>query len=140
MDEKIKSGYSFEEKRIFSESDLQKLALACGDMNFIHHDINKAKDSRFGEIIASGSAISAHFSAMIPTHISKMSPMLGLEMSFKFPAPIRANTEITMKWQVSETQEKPDAGTIVRLTGKIFDEENTVLVIGTAAIMLLPNL
>ena len=86
---------------------MQRLALDCGDMNIFHHDINKAKESRVGEIIASGSAISAIFSAMIPTHVSKITPMLGLKMSFKFPAPIRPNTEIQMKWEVFDTQAKP---------------------------------
>ncbi len=98
MVDKLKLGYSFEEKKIFSESELQELALSCGDINFIHHDTNKAKDSRFGGIIASGSSISAVFSAMIPTHISKITSMLGLEMSFKFPAPILPNMETLIKW------------------------------------------
>ena len=140
MVDKIKLGYSFEEKKIFSESELQKLALDCGDMNPIHHDTNKAKESRFGEIIASGSAISAIFSAMIPTHVSKITPMLGLEMSFKFPAPIRPNTEIIMKWEVSDTQAKSEVGIIVKLLGEIMDENSKILVTGVAKIMLLPNL
>ncbi len=140
MYNKIKSGYSFEEKQIFSESKLQQLALDCGDMNFIHHDVNKAKESRFGGIIASGSAISAIFSAMIPAHVSKITPMLGLEMSFKFPAPIRPNTELLMKWEVSGTEATSSAGIVVKLFGEILDENSNILVTGVAKIILLPSL
>ncbi|WDE12986.1 MaoC family dehydratase [Thalassomonas haliotis] len=112
------------------------LALACGDMNFIHHDIDKAKNSRFGEIIASGSTISAHFSAMIPGHIFPISLMLGLEISFKLPAPIRANTEITMKWQVNEIQEKGDAATIVKFLVAYVCQKVTVYSTLVAGIVL----
>jgi hypothetical protein len=47
MMNKIKHGYSFEEKRIFSVKELQTMASDCGDLNFIHHNITKAKETRF---------------------------------------------------------------------------------------------
>jgi len=140
MAESIKIGYSFEEKRTFSVKELQKMATDCGDMNFIHHNIAEAKETRFGDIIASGSAISAIFSAMIPTNISKINPMLGLEMSFKFPAPVRANIEITMGWRVSEVDDKPNTINIVTLLGTVTDNKGCMLVEGVAKIVLLPHL
>lgn len=140
MNEEIKSGYSFEENIIFSESELIKMATDCGDMNFIHHNKDQAKDTRFGGIIASGSAISARFSAMIPTHMSKISPMLGLEMSFKFPAPIKPNRSVIMKWEVTKVEHKSNVGNIISLLGTITDKTGGILVTGAAKILLLSSL
>jgi len=140
MKEKIKVGYSFEEVRIFSESELKKIAMDCGDMNFVHHDSTLSKETRFSGIIASGSAISAIFSAMIPTHLSKISPMLGLEMSFKFPAPIKPGVMISMVWCVSEIQKKSEADIVVNLQGEIKDNEGKLLVLGSAKVILLAQL
>ena len=140
MSKKIDIGYSFEESRIFSETELKKMAKECGDLNFIHHDTLRAKETRFDGIIASGSAISALFSTLIPTHFSHISPMLGLEMSFKFPAPIKPNVNVSMIWAVSDIQEKPAAGTLVNLKGIIKDNDDQILVVGTATILLLAKL
>jgi acyl dehydratase len=138
--EEIKLGYSFEKAKVFSERDLQKMASDCGDENFIHHDPIEAKETRFGGIIASGSAISAIFSAMIPTNISKISHMLGLEMSFKFKAPIMPGVKIIMRWEISEIQDKAEAGKIITLLGNITDIKGVVLVSGFAQVLLLSSL
>tara|TARA_R110000772_G_scaffold47880_9_gene109235 strand:+ start:2469 stop:2891 length:423 start_codon:yes stop_codon:yes gene_type:complete len=139
MIEKLVTGYTFEQEKTYTVAQLQKMAIDCGDSNFIHHDMVQAKQSRFNEIIASGSAISAIFSAMIPAHISAMTPMLGLEMSFKFPSPIRPNTPIKMSWEISDTRTKTDATVVVTLNGIILDANNQTLVTAKAKIMLLPS-
>lgn len=140
MIDKLAKGYIFEQTKHYAISDIQKMALNCGDDNFIHHDRERAKSSRFGEIIASGSAISAVFSAMIPSHISKFSPMLGLEMSFKFSAPIKAGVTIRMVWEIMDTEIKPDKSTVLSLAGKVIGPSDKVLVTGLAKVMLLESL
>jgi acyl dehydratase len=140
MKEIFKEGYSFFNKKTFSECELKKMATNCGDMNFIHHDNDLAAKTRFSGIIASGSAIAALFSAMIPTHFSEFSPILGLEMSFKFPAPIKPDVEILMTWEISDTSNKKDSSLILNLNGVITDKTETVLVAATAQIILLQNL
>ena len=139
MKKVFEEGYSFSEKRIFTEGELKKLAKDCGDMNLIHHDSNLAKATRFSGIIASGSAMSAIFSAMIPTHLSQFSPMLGLEMSFKFPKPIKANMDILMTWHITHVLNKPNAEQLMELAGEITDSEGSPLIIGAAKVILLPN-
>ena len=140
MNDHSKVGYSFKEKRVFTERKLKKMAHDCGDMNYIHHDNESAKRTRFSGIIASGSAVSAIFSALIPTHFSNLSPMLGLEMSFKFLAPIRPNVELSMGWSVSKVIEKTKMELIIDLDGEVLDIEEKVLVVGSAKILLLPQL
>lgn len=136
----VNQGYFFEEKCIFTADELREMAYRCGDMNFIHHDEEAAKKTRFKNIIASGSAIAAYFTALIPTHFSKLSPMLGLDMSLKFPAPIYPDTELTMRWQVTSTTPKPDNSLVVSLEGSVKNEEGDVLVLGQGNIMLLEKL
>ncbi len=140
MKQQFEQGYSFSEKRIFTESELKKIATDCGDMNFVHHDSNLAKATRFSGIIASGSAMSAIFSAMIPSHLSQFSPMLGLEMSFKFPKPIKANMEILMTWRITKVLNKPNAEQLLDLAGEITDSKGIVLITGAAKVVLLPEL
>lgn len=140
MNKEIVVGYSFSEKRVFSENELKKIAKDCGDMNFIHHDSVLAKSTRFKGIIASGSAISAIFSAMIATHFSNIRPMLGLEMAFKFPAPVRPNIEIVMMWSVRDIEQKSESNMTLYLEGVIKDKTGSILVTGSAAIILLATL
>lgn len=140
MQKPFEEGYSFSEKRIFTEGELKKLAKDCGDMNPVHHDSDLAKGSRFSGIIASGSAMSAIFSAMIPTHFSQFSPILGLEMSFKFPKPIKANMKIVMTWRISHVLNKPNAQQIIDLAGETTDNEGIPLITGAATVILLPEL
>ena len=140
MKEAFKEGYSFEKTVSYTEQELIKMAKYCGDMNFVHHDAADAKQTRFQSIIASGSAITAIFTALIPTHYSEISPMLGLEMSLKFPAPIFPDQLITMSWQVKGSQFASNGDQILSLAGKIQDKHGQDLVLAETKILLLENL
>jgi acyl dehydratase len=134
-------GDFFSESIIFTKEDIIKKAIECGDHNFIHSDEARAEKTRFKSIIASGSAMSAIFSSMIPTYFSKKTNMLGLEMSFKFQAPIHAGISYTMKWTIDEiivSSEKLDE--ILLLSGVIYDDTKAVQVTGYAKILLLDKL
>ncbi|MEH6565930.1 MAG: MaoC/PaaZ C-terminal domain-containing protein [Halopseudomonas sp.] len=136
----IIAGYSFEQHRVFSVAELQELARLCGDSNPLHHDLKRAQASRFGGLIASGSAISAVFSAMIPAHIGEQVPMLGLEMSFRFNAPVRPDVAIVLRWQVVEVQARKAQRSIATLQGEVRDGAQNLLIAGSAKIMLLAEL
>lgn len=140
MNSNIKPGYCFDETRKFTVKELSDMACQCGDMNYVHHDLELAKNTRFKNIIASGSAIAGLFTAMIPTHFSDLSPMLGLEMSLKFPAPIYPDTELVMKWVVTNTVEKSGNNTLVSLEGTITDENGVVSVLAQTSILLVERL
>jgi acyl dehydratase len=134
-------GNFFSENIIFTKEDIIKQAIECGDHNFIHSDETRAEKTRFKSIIASGSAMSAIFSSMIPTYFSKTTNMLGLEMSFKFHAPIYVEISYTMKWTIDEiivNSEKTDE--ILLLSGVIYDNTKAVQVTGSAKILLLDKL
>jgi len=133
-------GYIFSEKRTFSKNELKKMARDCGDINFIHHDDELAEATSLSGIVASGSALAATFSAMIPSHFSIFSPMLGLEMSFKFLQPVKPDEELSMKWCISDTRDQSDDGQMLDLEGQIIDSNHKILVSADAKIMLMPKL
>ena len=129
-------GYIFSEKRTFSKNELKKMARDCGDINFIHHDEELAEATSLSGIVASGSALAATFSAMIPSHFSIFSPMIGLEMSFKFLQPVRPEEELSMKWCISDARDLSNGGQMLDLEGQILDSHHTILVSADAKIML----
>lgn len=140
MKAEIRIGYSFEKICKFSVKELKDMALRCGDMNSIHHDVKVAKKTKFGDLIASGSSITAYFSALIPTHFMKISQIVGLEMSQRFKAPIYPNTKLKMKWEIESIQTKTNNDYIVELSGTIIDEKNITCVLATATILLTEKL
>lgn len=136
----IQVGYYFEKVCKFSESELIDMATACGDMNFIHHDLEAAKNTRFKSLIASGSAITGYFSALIPTHFSQITPAIGLEMSQNFLAPILPSTTLVMRWEVDRIHCKSNNDLVVDLRGSITDENNVLFVSSTASILLVSSM
>lgn len=140
-EEKYYVGSSFKKALFLSEDEIISQAISCGDHNFIHSDKKNAEKTRFGSIIASGSAISSIFSAMIPTHFQKIKNILGLEMNFKFQAPIYADVAYIMQWTIDEININSDKlDEIISLTGEIYDESGSVQVSGGAKILLLTDL
>jgi len=66
-------GYTFGTEILFPEKDIVAGAKLIGDANPIHHDSYHTNE-RIDGIIASGSHVSAVFSALIPTHFSQYVP------------------------------------------------------------------
>ncbi len=134
-------GYSLTKELLLTEQDIMEQAKNCGDENFIHNNETSASNTRFKGLIASGSAVSALFSAMLPTHFSRKNDVLGLEMSFQFKAPIFPNNQYHMIWLIegiSGDMEK--SGEVISLSGKIIDEAEVTQVLAKAKILLLEKL
>lgn len=135
------TGYSFNKSLLLSKQDIINQAQQCGDKNFIHNNEPQALQTRFRGLIASGSAVSAVFSAMLPTHFSKSHDVLGLEMSFQFKAPILPNTQYNMSWFIEAIKEDvKHKGQVVSLLGKIINETEVVQVLASAKILLIEEL
>jgi acyl dehydratase len=135
------TGYSFNKSLLLSKQDIINQAQQCGDKNFIHNNEPQALQTRFRGLIASGSAVSAVFSAMLPTHFSKSHDVLGLEMSFQFKGPILANTQYTMTWIIEDISGGiENSGQTLSLSGSITNEINVTQVVAKAKILLLESL
>ncbi len=134
-------GYSLSNELLLTEQDIIEQAKNCGDENFIHNNEASASNTRFKGLIASGSAVSALFSAMLPTHFSRSHDVLGLEMSFQFKAPIFPNNQYHMIWLIEDISgDMGKSGEVISLSGKIVDEAEVTQVLAKAKILLLDKL
>jgi len=131
----VKLNSTFGSELFLSEAEIIEGAKLVGDKNPIHHDTNHT-NSKFDGILASGSHISAVFSALIPTHFSQYGNVVGLNMSFQFKLPIYPNRKYTMEWKVCEKEVNGKLnGTIYYLTGAIVGSKDEVALTGTACIL-----
>lgn len=90
----------------YSRSDIAQFARMSLDENPLHLDSMVAQRARFGEIVASGQQTSAILMGMLATHYSRSDDgvarqMICLNMNFAFKAPVFAEQEIVLQWQVS---------------------------------------
>lgn len=95
-------------------------ARGVGDTNPIHHDVDFARDSRFGRPIASGTHTTALLLALTASHYSQAGSMVGLEFWVRFRRAIYADETIVLEWlTIRVTQSKKLGGDIVDLRGRI---------------------
>ncbi len=134
-------GDVFAKEITLTEAEIKQFATLCDDQNPLHHDAAYAANTRFGQIIASGPHYSSLFVAMVASHFSKSSPMLGLEFNLKFLRPVFANVALTMTWNVVRIEHKKSlAGDLVSLAGSITDPVGNSLLAGEGKILLTENL
>jgi acyl dehydratase len=91
----------------YSREDIESFAVACHDRNPLHSDDALAQRSRFGEVIASGQHTSSMLLGLVISHFAHPPDgppheVLLLHVNFAFRAPVFANEDIQLAWQVAE--------------------------------------
>ena len=86
-----------------------EFARLTGDANPLHHDLLAAQRAHFGEIIASGQQTASHMMGLVASHFSRRDDgvpreMLCLNFNFAFKAPVFAEQDITLVWQVGPVE------------------------------------
>jgi acyl dehydratase len=113
-------GYRFAESRYVSRDEIVEFATRFGDFNPLHHDEGYAQQTRFAGMIASGPHVLSLFTSMVATHLCRLQPMIGLDFSFRFIAPVRPDTTIEMSWEIVESRWSDGLrGRIVALDGAV---------------------
>ncbi len=103
---------------------VSKQALAVGDDNPIHHDIEFAAGTRYGRPIASGTHTTALLLGLTASYFSKRMSMVGLDYWVGFKRPIFADETIKMEWLVIRVTPKEKlGGSIVELRGRILGQD-----------------
>jgi 3-hydroxybutyryl-CoA dehydratase len=134
-------GENFSKFVRLTEAEIKQFATLCDDQNPMHHDAEYAAGTRFGKIIASGTHYSSLFVAMVATHFSKTSAIVGLEFGLKFLRPVYAGVALTMTWTVTNIEPKQSlAGDIVSITGRVMDHDGASLLTGEGKVLLTENL
>jgi acyl dehydratase len=91
----------------YSREDIENFAVACHDRNPLHSDDALAQRSRFGEVIASGQHTSSMLLGLVISRFAhgpdgRAREVLLLHVNFAFRAPIFANEDIQLSWDVAE--------------------------------------
>ena len=111
-----------------------------GDKNPIHHNADH-NNKKIKGLIASGSYVTAIFSSLIPSHFSKTNAIVGMEMSFKFIAPIRPNVKYNMQWTlIAKNWNEKLGGYIFELDGLIETPTRDLALTSRATILVSPDI
>lgn len=133
----IKVGHSLDSELRLTQREIAEGADYVGDRNPMHYSPSHGS-TRIEGMIASGSHVAARFSALIPTHFIKYGEVLGLEMSFAFRSPVRAQTRYRMQWRVERVawSSKLDAQ-ILTLEGTVRAPDGEIQIEGNARVALI---
>ena len=129
-------------KRIqLNKSEISRFARAAGDSNPLHHDERFARQSKYGGIVASGPHTSALLMGLTADHFSRIGPMVGLEFSFRFRAPVPANQWLTLEWLVVRvTEHQRLGGQLVEMRGRLRTDAGVTAVGASGTVLVTtPN-
>lgn len=134
-------GDTAEKTITLTEQAIIDFALQSGDLNRLHSDRAYAEGTRFGGIIACGGHVVALFMGLVATTFSRKGAMLGLDLSFRVPAPTYPNQELLIKFEVLAVEYHAKLnGDLVTLTGGIFKSANEPVFLSDGKIVVMERL
>jgi acyl dehydratase len=137
----LRVGEHFSRRLRFSAAQIVEFARLSGDVNPLHHEGAAVRESTFGSVIASGEHTAALMMGLMASHFSRRDDgvrreMLCLNVNFSFKAPIRAETEVDMRWVVGALEHNRRLGGWVgQLNGSAFSG-GTDCVIARATVLV----
>ena len=137
----FRPGEVAEREVLLTRGDLVRLATELGDPNPLHHDLELARSSRFGDLIASGGHLIGLLTSFCAAFTTPRGPGLGLSFSYELRRAARAGTRLRLRWTVRavERSEKP-RGDLILLDGEILDGEGALLVRGEGKVLMREEL
>jgi len=102
----VEVGFQFEKEIELTKEEITTFAKLSGDMNPLHYDVEAARASRFGGIIASGPQSSALFMGTIATYLAPGYTMLGMKIDGEFLAPVYPDLDLRIRWIVTRVTPK----------------------------------
>ena len=111
----IQAHESFGAQVRYTREQIIQFARLTGDANPLHHDRQAAERASFGEIIASGQQTASQMMGVAATHFSRRGDAvpreaLCLHFDCGFRAPIFAEQDIAISWQVARVEHDPKRG------------------------------
>ncbi len=127
-------GERFELSTRYSRDEISNFATLTHDSNPVHHDRGAAQRAGLADVIASGQHTSALMSGLAASYFSRSDDgvqrnMLCLNFNFAYRAPIFAEHEVRLEWEVCETEWSASLG------GVIAQIEGRALVVGALAVV-----
>lgn len=129
--DEITIGQSASYSKLIEEQDIQLFAAVSGDVNPVHLDAEFAATTQFKERIAHGMLSGAIISAALAMELPGPGTIY-LGQSLRFRLPVKIGDTVTVKLEVLE---KKDKRNLVSLDCKAFNQEDKLVVTGTADVM-----
>jgi acyl dehydratase len=127
-------GATARRSRTLSTDDIVRFTAMTGDRNPLHYDADLAASTVFGGIIVQGGVSSGLLNAVVAEDLPGPGSVF-LHVDWSFRAPGRPGDTITAEVEVIERrQDKP----IVRLRTTIVDQDDRLLLEGTALVYQVP--
>jgi len=118
-------------QKTFTEEDVNLFAELSGDMNPVHIDEVKAKESIFGQKVVHGAFVSSLISALLASKLPGEGTIyLGQECKFK--APVFIDDTVTVTCEVIEIIKEKN---IAKLECVLLNQKKDIVVIGKATVM-----
>jgi len=122
----------------FTEESIIAFTRLTGDDNPLHHDVEAARRSRFGGLIASGTQTTALMLGALGHHVAARGASLGLECSFRLRKAVPVGPAL-VQWTVTAVEPKPSLkGHIITLDG-VLRHGDDIYVTSTMKIVALPG-
>ena len=130
---KFKTGDTARLTKVITQADVETFAEISGDLNPVHLDEQFAAQSPFGKRIAHGMLVSGLISSVLGMQLPGPGSIY-LSQTLAFKKPVFFGDEITAVVEVTNVREdKP----IVTLETKCINQDNEIVIEGTAVILLL---
>jgi acyl dehydratase len=126
---------------ILTGQEIIDFALTTGDLNPLHSDRAYAENTRFGGIIACGGQVVALYMGLVATTFTQKGAMLGLDMTFRVPAPTYPDQELTVRLEVLAVDFHPKLnGDLTTIAGGIFKADGDPVFISDGKVLVLERL
>ena|SRR5215467_5707690 len=97
---KVRPHDRFSSQVVLTPESVASFARAAGDNNPVHFDASFAAQTRYRQLIASGTHTTALLLGLTAAHFSRDTSMVGLQFSVRFKRPVFANQTIDLEWLV----------------------------------------
>lgn len=135
----LRVGYRFSSVHRFDPAQVSAFALAAGDTNPIHHDVEAAAVTRFGKPIASGTHTTALLMGLVASHISTLGEVVGVKFTMDLLRPVFADEQVVLEWEVIGIQAHPRRGHFLDLQGMVAGMEGDCRVRGLGRVLVWNN-
>jgi len=133
---RVRPGDAYARAVTLSAEEIGRFASLSGDTNPLHHDDVLARASSFGGRIASGEHLVALCMGALAGQITRATPSVGIEFSFRLRRAARAGDALSIRWEVTEVapSERP-RGDLVTLALEARNQEGEVVVTGRGVVL-----
>lgn len=129
-------GEACSERIVFTDDAIRQIAVLTGDLNPIHHDLDFARISRFGGLIASGGHVTAMMMGLVSRFLTSRGAGLGIRVAFTLTKAVRANVPLTIVWTISRIEPHRRPGChLVELEGGL-SQDGDQLVAGSVTCLV----